>query len=148
MKRYWDYEKQYEIRPFYISYYWSWEYRVQFCEASEAQGMMLIKRRPEGQAAAEDLGKKVFERYIEWWFFYTQIYSPHNAEFVEENFKKDHMVTYYDYEDGWIFFLTEEEAIESLPEYCWKILPETESYNFDSFELNSLENSDQSPDNQ
>lgn len=145
LERYWAYEKEYELRPFYISYYGSWAYRVQFCHSEEAQWFLLIKRREWGQAAAEEIGKKIFEHYIEWDFLYTQIYSPHKAEFVEENFKKDYEATYYDYEDWWIFFLTEEEAIDSLPEYCWEIIQESESDNFESWDLVKK---DQNPDNQ
>ena len=135
MKRYWEYEKDYELRPFYISYYGWWAYRVQFCNSEEAQGFLLIKRRKEGQALAEELGKKVFEHYVEWDFFYTQIYSPHEAEFVEKDYQAKHKAIHYDYEDWWIFHLDENEAIESLPEYCWKILKETESDKFEAWDL-------------
>lgn len=135
LKNYKHYEDEYEIRPFYISYYGSWNYRVQFCEAQEAAWMILIKRRKIWQSAAEAIWKKVFEHYIEWDFYYTQIYSPHQAEFIEENFKKDYDAIYYDYEDGWIFHIDEQEAIESLPEYCWKIIQETESDKFESWDL-------------
>jgi hypothetical protein len=135
MKQYWAYEKDYELRPFYISYYGSWGYRVQFCNSEEAQGFLLIKRREWGQAAAEEIGKKVFEHYIEWDFLYTQIYSPHQAYFAEWELRSKYDITYYDYEDWSIFHLDEKEAIESLPEYCWKIIQETESDNFEAWDL-------------
>ena len=135
MNRYWEYEKEYELRPFYISYYWSWAYRVQFCNSEEAQWFLLIKRRKIWTSAAEKIWKTVFEHYVEWDFLYTQIYSPHKAEFVEENYKGKYEAIYYDYEDWWIFHLDENEAIESLPEYCWKIIQETESDNFEAWDL-------------
>lgn len=145
MKHYWAYEKEYELRPFYISYYGSWAYRVQFCQSEEAQGFLLIKRRKIWTSAAEMIWKTVFEHYIEWDFLYTQIYSPHKAEFVEDNYKKDYEAIYYDYEDWWIFHLDENEAIDSLPEYCWEIIKESESDNFESWDLVKK---DQTPDNQ
>lgn len=145
LQRYWQYEKDYEIRPFYISYYGSWNYRVQFCTAEEATWMMLIKRRKIGTKAAEEIWKKCFETYIEWCFMYVQVYSPHKAYFAdaEWNLKEKYSITYYDYEDGDIFCLDEDAAIDWIPDYAGKILPETETQHFDSFELNSLE----SPDN-
>ena len=147
LQRYGEYEKEYEIRPFYISYYGSGNYRVQFCTADEAQWMMLIKRRKIGTKAAEEIWKKLFETYIEWCFMYTQVYSPHQAEFVEWNYSKDHSITYYDYEDWEIFCLTEEDAINWIPEYAGKILPKTESQNFESFELSPKEKPEEKTDN-
>ncbi len=142
LERYWSYEKDYELRPFYISYYGSWSYRVQFCEASEAQGFLLIKRRKIWTSAAEKIWKTVFEHYIEGEFLFTQIYSPHYADFNEKDFKSEYQMVYYDYEDGWIFFLDDTEAIESLPKYCWKILEKTESMDFSSTDLVKKEKTD------
>lgn len=144
LKEYWKYEKEYEIRPFYISYYGSWNYRVQFCESHEAAWMMLIKRRKGGQQKSTEFWAKVFENYIEWCFMYVQVYSPHKAFFAdaEWNLKEKYSITYYDYEDGDIFCFDEDSAIDWIPEYAGKILPETESQHFESFELNSLESSD------
>jgi hypothetical protein len=140
--RYWEYEKDYELRPFYISYYGCWSYRVQFCNSDEAQWFLLIKRRKIWTSVAEKIWKTVFEHYIEWEFLYTQIYSPHYAEFVEKDFKSDYQIVYYDYEDGWIFHLDEKEAMESLPEYCWKILEKSESMDFSSMDLEKKEITD------
>ena len=139
LQKYGEYEKEYEIRPFYISYYGSGEYRVQFCEWHEWAWVMLIKRREGGQQKETEFWARIFETYIEWCFMYTQIYSPHQAEFVEWNYSKNHSITYYDYEDWEIFCLDEESAINWIPEYAGKILKETESEDFKSFELSPKE---------
>lgn len=135
IERYGKYEKEYEIRPFYISYYGSGEYRVQFCEAQEWAWIMLIKRRKGGQQNATEFWAKVFEHYVEWNFLYAQCYSPHPAFFSEWAFRDKYDITYYDYEDGEIFCFDEKWAIDWIPEEFGKILPETESEHFESFEL-------------
>lgn len=139
LEKYGKYEKEYEIGPFYISYYGSWAYRVQFCEANEATGAILIKRRKIGTKAAEEIWKKVFEHYIEEGFLYVQIYSPHNARFEEWALRDKYSITYYDYEDGDIFCLDEDTAKDWIPKEFGKILPETETDHFESFELTPKE---------
>jgi hypothetical protein len=127
--------------PFYISYYGWWNYRLQFCEAYEASWFMLVARQKDKdiEKTAEDTIKKVFEHYLEWEFLYTQVYSPHEAEFVEDRLKSNKII-YYDYEDGGIFYFDEDEAVESLPDYCWKVIEKSESEHFESFDLIKTDN--------
>ena len=66
----------------------------------------------------------------------------HFCNFNEKDFKPEYQMVYYNYEDGWIFFLDDTEAIESLPEYCWKILEKTESMDFSSTDLVKKEKTD------
>ena len=134
---YWHFEREYELRPFYISYYGSWCYRLQFCEAHEASWMMFIKRREdkEEKEKAEEILKKVFEHYLDWEFYYVQIYKPTIAEFKEKSYS-EYEVRFYDFnEDGWIFYLDQDDAISWIPEEYGKILRDTEEQNFQSFEL-------------
>lgn len=133
--RWGSYEKDYEIRPFYISYYGWWNYRVQFCEAHEAQWMILIKRRKIWTKAAEEIIKKTFEHYVEWDFLYVQVYSPHDAYFAEGEFRSQNWITFWDYEDGGIYYMDEDEALSTIPDYAWEIIKETENMDFEAFEL-------------
>lgn len=135
---YWSFERDYELRPFYISYYGSWCYRLQFCEAHEASWILFIKRREdkEEKEKAEELIKKVFEHYLDWEFFYVQIYKPHLAEFKEKAYSDKYEIKFYDFnEDGWMFYLDQEDAIDCIPEEYGKLLMNTEEDHFNSFDL-------------
>ena len=138
---YLHYEKEYELRPFYVSYYWSGQYRVQFSEAKEADWILFIKRKEdkEYQEWVERNLKKAFEHYMNWEIYQVWIYAPYEAHFVDTNMKY-YKIVFYKYEDWECYLFSEEEVIESLPEYCWKILKETESTEFNEFEL--VENHD------
>lgn len=135
MKEYWDYEKDYEIRPFYISYYGWWNFRLQFCEAQEGSWIMLIKRRKIWMKAAEEIIKTLFEHYIEWGFLYYQVYSPHNAYFEEWELRTKRDIKYYDYEDWCLYFTEEEDILKEISESYWEILKETESDHLETREL-------------
>ena len=136
---YLHFEKEYELRPFYVSYYWSGQYRVQFSEAKEADWILFIKRKEdkEHQERAERNLKKAFEHYMNGEIYQVAIYAPHEARFVDPNMKNQKII-YYEYEDGSCYLFSEEEVIESLPEHCWNLLKETESSSFESFELQPI----------
>ena len=133
--RRWRYEKDYEIRPFYISYYGSGNYRLQFCEAHEAQGIILIDKLSPEKKRNDYTILKIFEHYIEDGFLYVQIYSPHSAYFEEWELRSQNWITFREYEDGWIYYIDEDEAFSTIPDYAWKILRETESQSLEVFEL-------------
>lgn len=133
-------EDDYEIRPFYISYYGSGQYRVQFCEWHEWQWIMFISRKQDRKEMdnAERMTKLCFEHYIEGDFYYVQLYSWHTAQF-DEQYMKDNLkkyIVYYDFEDWWTFFLTEKDARDSInTEQRGEIIESTESEHFEPFEL-------------
>ena len=136
---YLHYENEYELRPFYVSYYWSGQYRVQFSEAKEADWILLIKRKEdkEYQEWVERNLKKAFEHYMNGEIYQVGIYAPYEANFVDPKMQSQKII-FYKYEDWESYLFSEEEAIKSLPEHCWKILEETESDHFEEFELQPI----------
>lgn len=136
------FEKEYELRPFYISYYWSGQYRVQFCEAKEADWILLIKKQKskEIQQSIESQLKKAFECYMNWEFYQVRAYSPHIATFKQKELADKYHIVAYEYEYGWEFFYSEEECLDWLPEEIGKIIPETEKDKFEDIEM--VKNSD------
>ena len=136
-KNYWEFERDYEIRPFYISYYWSWQYRVQYCEAKEAEWILLIKRqdKKEVQESIERSFKKAFESYMNWEFYQLTVYSPHEWYFKEKELAEKYHIVVYEYDMSGCFFYSEEECIDWLPEEVGKIIPESLKEKFEDVEM-------------
>ena len=136
-KNYWEFERDYEIRPFYISYYWSWQYRVQYCEAKEAEWILLIKRqdKKEVQESIERSFKKAFESYMNWEFYQLTVYSPHEGYFKEKELAEKYHIIVYEYDMSGCFFYSEEECIDWLPEEVGKIIPESLKEKFQDVEM-------------
>jgi len=141
-KNYLEFERDYEIRPFYISYYWSWQYRVQYCEANEADWMLLIKRqdKKEIQETIEHNFKKAFECYMNWEFYQLTVYKPHEWYFKEKELAEKYHIVVYEYDMSGCFFYSEEECIDWLPEEVGKIIPESMKEKFEDVEM--VKNSD------
>lgn len=136
-KTYWEFERDYEIRPFYISYYWSWQYRVQYSEAKEAEWILLIKRqdKKEVQESIERSFKKAFESYMNWEFYQLTVYSPHEWYFKEKELAEKYHIVVYEYDMSGCFFYSEEECIDWLPEEVGKIIPESLKEKFEDVEM-------------
>lgn len=136
-KNYWEFERDYEIRPFYISYYWSWQYRVQYCEAKEAEWILLIKRqdKKEVQESIERSFKKAFESYMNWEFYQLTVYTPHIGIFKEKELAEKYHIVVYEYDMSGCFFYSEEECIDWLPEEVGKIIPESLKEKFEDVEM-------------
>ena len=136
-KNYGEFERDYEIRPFYISYYWSWQYRVQYCEAKEAEWILLIKRqdKKEVQESIERSFKKAFESYMNWEFYQLTVYSPHEWYFKEKELAEKYHIVVYEYDMSGCFFYSEEECIDWLPEEVGKIIPESLKEKFQDVEM-------------
>ena len=134
---YLHFEKEYELRPFYVSYYGSGQYRVQFSEAKEADWILFIKRQKskEIQQSVESQLKKAFECYMNWEFYQVKAYSPHIARFEEKDLNDRFHLIAYEYEYGWCFFYSEEQCLDWLPEEVGKIIPETEKDKFEDIEM-------------
>lgn len=131
------FEKEYELRPFYISYYWSWQYRVQYCEAKEAEWILFIKRQEnkEVQESIEKSFKKAFECYMNWEFYQLTVYSPHEWYFKEKELAEKYHIVVYEYDMSGCFFYSEEECIDWLPEEVGKIIPESLKEKFQDVEM-------------
>lgn len=136
------FEKEYELRPFYISYYWSGQYRVQFSEAKEADWILFIKRQDnkEIQETIEKNFKKAFEHYMNGEFYQVRTYTPHIGIFKEKSLSDKYHIIVYECDISWCFFYSEEECLDWLPEEVGKIIPETEKDKFEDIEM--VKNSD------
>ena len=136
-KNYLEFERDYELRPFYISYYWSGQYRVQYCEAKEADWILFIKRQDEKkvQESIENQFKKAFECYMNWEFYQLTVYTPHKAFFEEKSLSDKYHIIAYEYDMSGCFFYSEEECIDWLPEEVGKIIPESMKEKFEDVEM-------------
>lgn len=139
--QYLHYEDDFRLLPFYVSYYGSWQYRVQFCDAKEADWILFIKKEISKDTTdfVEKELKKMFECYMNGEFYQANIYQEREAKFIDTDLQNKKII-FYEYQESSPFLTSEEEIFESLPEYCWKILKETESTEFNEFEL--VENND------
>ena len=139
--QYLHYEDDFRLIPFYVSYYGSWQYRVQFCEAKEADWILFIKKEISKDTTdfVEKELKKMFECYMNWEFYQANIYKEREAKCVDADMQNKKII-FYEFEESSPFLTSEEEILESIPKYCWKIIYETESKEFNEFEL--VKNSD------
>lgn len=69
-----------------------------------------------------------FRAYVEWTFVEIRIYSP--VVYVNENDPED-KITQYRFEDWWEYFLSNEQALDSIDtNVWWEVLKDTETEDY------------------
>lgn len=130
-----DWEKHMEylkatnlISYFKVRDWWSNWLDLKVVMDPEEANWFIIRKAKEGEEyPVTDIKETLdyFRTYVEWSFVEVSIYSP--TTYVAENNPKDKFI-HYNYEDWQRFFLSNEEALNSVdPKVRWEILKDTES---------------------
>lgn len=91
---------------------------------------ILFAGKDDSMETIDLLVKKLDSRF-NWWIYRIAIYEP--KEYVNKENCEDSVI-YWDYVDGCTGFLSQDEALESIPDTFGEIRKETESERFDEFE--------------
>lgn len=78
---------------------------------------------------------KSINAWLKWEIFWISIYEKVNYKPEWENALNEKPLIYWNYVDGCGGYTSTEEALDSLPDYVWKIIENTETEKFDAFEF-------------